>query len=79
MIVDDLDVIGIALLPAKADPPLPIDTNAELPVAIAGQGLQPIARQTPQIVQSPPLSKNLQALLRLLTEAIEPADPLALI
>src|SRR5262249_5248950 len=51
MIVDDLDIVGVAVAPAEADAPLVIDPNAVLPFAISGQPLQPISRRRPQVLE----------------------------
>ena len=53
MIVDKFDVVGIIAAPAKAKPPLTVDTNAELSSVVSLQGFQSIARRRAQIVQSP--------------------------
>jgi len=42
-------VLGIAILPPKADPPLFIDTNAVLPGPVATQRLEPIVRRHAQV------------------------------
>lgn len=43
MVIDDLDVIGVAVAPHKADSPLVIDPDAVLTLSVAVQGLQPVA------------------------------------
>jgi hypothetical protein len=53
MVVDDFDIIGMALPPDKAEPPLVVDTDAVLPFAVASQGFQPVARRDSQIPQTP--------------------------
>jgi hypothetical protein len=40
VIVDDFDVVRIAVLPAEADPPLIVDPNAVLARAVADQGFR---------------------------------------
>jgi 1,4-alpha-glucan branching enzyme len=77
VVVDDLDAPGIAFMPAKADPPLPVD--AELSRAIAGERFQAVARQSPKILEAACSSQDLQALLRLVAKAIKPPDPCALV
>jgi len=42
IIVDDLDVVGVAATPTEADAPLVIDSDAVLPFPILGQSLQPV-------------------------------------
>jgi hypothetical protein len=49
MIVHYLNVKGIGLNPAEADPPLVVDLNAVLPRPITGEGLQPIPGNQSQI------------------------------
>jgi hypothetical protein len=79
VLVDDLDVMGIALIPAKAYPPLPIDADAELPRTIAGECLKAIARKATQILQATGPPKDLESLLRLVAKAIEPSHPSAFV
>ena len=52
MAIGDLDVEGIFALPSEADAPLIVDANAELPLAVALECLQPIARWHTKVVQS---------------------------
>ncbi len=49
MVIYDLDVVGVAFLPTKADPPLAVDSNRVLSFAISAEGLQPIAGKATQI------------------------------
>ena len=42
MVVDDLNVMGVASDPAEADPPLVVDTDAVLAETIRGELLQTI-------------------------------------
>ena len=42
VIVDNLDIIGIAVVPTKTEPPLVVDANAVLPLSVGSQGLQSI-------------------------------------
>jgi hypothetical protein len=51
MIINDLDVFGVAVDPTKAQSKLVVDANAVLTCAIAFQGLQPIAWRRPQELQ----------------------------
>ena len=43
MVIDDLDVEGVAVLPAKADAPLIVDANTVLARAIPFELLEPVA------------------------------------
>jgi hypothetical protein len=51
MIVDDLDVPSFAIAPHKTDPPLIVNANAALTLAVAAQRLQAIAGRNTQIVK----------------------------
>jgi hypothetical protein len=51
VIVNELDVVRIAILPPETDAPLIIDANAVLSRAIAFEFLQPIAWRRPEIVE----------------------------
>lgn len=51
MIVDDLNVPGFAIAPNKTDPPLIVNSNAALTLAVAVQSLQTIAGRHTQIVE----------------------------
>ena len=51
MIVDDLDVPGFAVAPHKTDPPLVVNANAALTLAVAVPSLQTIAGRHTQIVE----------------------------
>jgi hypothetical protein len=42
VIVDNLNIVGIAVVPTKTEPPLIIDANAVLTLSVGGQGLQPV-------------------------------------
>jgi hypothetical protein len=48
VVVDNLDIVCIALREPKADPPLIVHSNAELSGAIALQCFEPIVRRDPQ-------------------------------
>ena len=52
MIVRDFDVVRVPLPPNKADAELIIDVDGVLPLAIALQCLEAIARRNPQIIQA---------------------------
>jgi hypothetical protein len=43
MIVDDFDIVRVAVLPAKTNPPLIVDPDAVLTLAIPFQGFEPIS------------------------------------
>jgi hypothetical protein len=52
VIIRDLHIIGIAVLEAKADPPLIVDGNGELAGPVSLQGMQAIARRRLQVIQT---------------------------
>jgi hypothetical protein len=49
MIVDDINIVCIALAPYKAEPPLVVDPDAVLSLSIAVQGFQTISRRSYQV------------------------------
>lgn len=51
MVVNDLDFIGIRILPAKADAPLIVHPNIVLTSAISFELLEAIARRHPEVIQ----------------------------
>jgi len=51
MVIDNLDIGGVAVCPDKAHTPLIIDANAVLSGAIPFQGFQPIAWRGTQKLQ----------------------------
>ena len=51
MVVHNFNVDWAIRRPAEANAPLIVDPNAELPLAVAFQSLQPIARRRSQVCQ----------------------------
>jgi hypothetical protein len=51
VIVDNLDIVSIAVVPTKTEPPLIIDANAVLTLSIGGQWLQPVPGRACQVSQ----------------------------
>lgn len=51
MIINDLDLMGIAFPPSEADAPLIVDTDTVLPFAVAYQLLQAVGRGDAQVVE----------------------------
>jgi hypothetical protein len=51
MVISDLHILGVAVCPAEADPPLIVDTNAPLILPITGKLLQPVAGRNAQEVK----------------------------
>jgi hypothetical protein len=64
VVVHDLDISRVSCIPGEADPPLVIDSNAELTGAIPHESLQAIRRRNSKIlecacsVDHPKLSKG---------------------
>jgi len=52
VVVDDLDVIGVTVLPVKANTPLIVDANTVLPHASGPEFLQSVARGNAQILEA---------------------------
>ena len=52
VIVDNLDLPGVAITPNKADTPLFVDTNAMLPKLAATKSFQPVAGRDLQIIDA---------------------------
>ena len=52
VIIDDFNVVRVAILPRKAYAILAIDPNTVLPLSIAGEFFQPVSRGYFQIVNS---------------------------
>jgi len=51
MIVNNLNLISVAIAPVKADAPTVVDPNAVLSFAVPGELLQPIPRGHSQVRQ----------------------------
>jgi hypothetical protein len=49
VIVDDLDIMGVAVAPDKADPESVVDPDAVLTPSVAAERFQPVSREDPQI------------------------------
>jgi hypothetical protein len=50
VVIGDFDIMGVSVFPAEADPPLLVDADAELAVAISLQRFEPVGRWNPQVV-----------------------------
>jgi hypothetical protein len=79
MVIHDLDVQrpGRSFRPLEANPPLPVDADAELPGTIALQSLKVVARQGAQIVQAGCGLQNFQPLVALSGKPLKLTDELA--
>jgi len=53
MVVDNFDLVGVTIAPAKANPPLAVDANAVLTSSIASQYFQTVAGRAAQVVEPP--------------------------
>jgi hypothetical protein len=51
MVVGYFNVVGIPLMPSKTYPPLIVNADAVLSLAVAGKLLKPIARRHLQVIQ----------------------------
>lgn len=51
MVIYDLNIKHIAIIEAKANAPLIIDTNAPLTFAVASQRLQSVARRYSEVIK----------------------------
>jgi hypothetical protein len=51
MVINDLDVVDISLSPGEANPPLLIDPDTMLSLAIAFQSLKPVAWRDLQVLE----------------------------
>jgi hypothetical protein len=60
MVVDDLDIVGMAIVPFEADPPLVVDPDGPLAFPLAPQGLKPVSGRNPEIVQALRAVKQVQ-------------------
>jgi hypothetical protein len=78
MIIHDLYIVGITLLPAKADPPLLVDPDRMLPLAVSREGLQAIARRHTQVIQARCSVQQRQLPARLPLEGPETPDILVM-
>jgi len=50
VVMDDLDLEGMAILESEAQPPLIVYANAPLPDTITGQGFEPVRWRLAQLV-----------------------------
>jgi hypothetical protein len=63
MIIDNLNIVGIFILPSETDSPLIVNTNAVLPFSIPGQSFKLVGRRDSKVldcrtaIQHPELSK----------------------
>jgi hypothetical protein len=51
MVIDNFNVVRIAITPDEAQPPLVIDADAVLSGPVPGQRLQVVGRRLPEILQ----------------------------
>lgn len=52
MVIGNLDIVDVAVFPSEAYPPLIVDPNAPLAIAVPRKLLQPVARGDAQKVKS---------------------------
>jgi hypothetical protein len=51
VVIDDPNIVSVASLPAKADPPLLVDSNAVLAFAVSGERFQSVRWRYPKVVE----------------------------
>jgi hypothetical protein len=51
MVIDDFNIVGVAAIPAETDPPLVVDPNTPLAIAVAGKLFQPVTGGNPQEIK----------------------------
>jgi hypothetical protein len=51
VIIHDLNIVGVAVPPPKADTPPIVDPDAVLPSTVSRQFLEPVARRHSQVIQ----------------------------
>lgn len=51
MIIDNFHFVGLSLAPAEADPPLVVDLDTVLAIALAAKLLEAISWREPQVIQ----------------------------
>jgi len=78
MIIDDLHVPCRAVAPDEAHPPLIVDADAPLALAVAFQGFQPVVRRNAQRVNALGGVQHLELPDRHLCDIGEAGYPLAL-
>lgn len=52
VIVNNLDVPGIAITPVETNAPLRVDANAMLPKPVPAKNFQPVAGRDPQVIEA---------------------------
>ena len=51
MVIDDFDIKCMSIRPAKTDPPLVVDADAVLALAVAFQRFQPVSGRRTQVLE----------------------------
>ena len=78
MVIDDADVVGVAVLPAEDDPPLVIDADRVVPLQIAPQLLEVVGGRNAQVMQACSRMERLQFALGTPGDAVKGPDDLIL-
>ncbi len=52
MVIADFDIVGLTIPEQKADPPLVVDGNRVLALAVASKRMQPVARWNPEVAEN---------------------------
>ena len=79
MIIHNFDRIRSIVFPDKTNPPLIIDSNAVLTLAVAMQAFQPVTREPGQVGQCSGLIKPVQAAFCLCLDTVKSPYPLTFI
>ena len=78
VIVHNLDLIGVAVVPNKADAPLVVDADAVLTIVVARKSLKAITGRDSQVIQVRSVMEHHQLALRPALDMLrEPADATA--
>ena len=76
MVIDNFNIVSVSVQPTKTDPPLIVDSNAVLALAIALQRLEPVTRRHEQILNGPGMVEIQQFSPRRSLDRPKPRDQL---
>jgi hypothetical protein len=77
VIIHDLDVVSITLAPYETHPPLVIDPNAMLALAVTAELLQVVSRRRPQVLYRLSIVQHRELTLRPALDTLEARTALA--
>ena len=72
MVIDDLDVIGVAVLEAETQTPLVVYPNTPLPTPVSPEGLQSVRRRDAQVINAAGDVEHLKFSLRHRSKSAKP-------